>query len=69
MQTNAYKLLGILLSHAPTSKEQGFMSARYNEITFQIARDFETNHELELEKAMASMLNNGLQHGNWPWTI
>ena len=66
---SGYVLLGLILGHAPTGKEQAFMSAKYNEICEQISIDFETNHDLELEKVMVGILNDGLKYGNWPWSV
>lgn len=65
---NGYVLLGLILGHAPTGKEQAFMSARYTEICIQVCKDYETNHDLEIEKVMVGILNDGLKYGNWPWT-
>lgn len=67
-QKNSYILLGIIQGHAPTASAQALMSIRYNEICTQIALDFESGHELQTEKAMAGILNDGLSHGNWPWS-
>lgn len=65
----AYTILGLILHHCPTGKEQAFMSQKYSEIVRQIYLDFETNHDIEGEKAMAGILLDGLKYGNWPWSI
>jgi hypothetical protein len=60
---NAYALLGILQSHAPTSKEQEMCTNLYN--TMQ--KDGFTWKEIETE--LVSALIDGLRHGNWFWLI
>lgn len=65
----AYTILGLILHHCPTGKEQAFMSQKYGEIVRQIHLDFETNHDIEGEKAMAGILLDGLKYGNWPWSL
>lgn len=65
---NAHVILGIILHHCPTGREQAFMSKKYNEILEKIYKDFETNTDLEAEKVMVGILNDGLKYGNWPWS-
>jgi hypothetical protein len=62
-EANAYKILGILLTHARDRAEQIACSAWYNRIQEQGA------HGSALEVACASALIDGLRHGNWPWKI
>jgi hypothetical protein len=62
-EANAYKLLGVLLSHASDRDEQAVTSAWYNRAQEQGA------HGRQLELACASALIDGLRHGNWPWKI
>jgi len=44
------------------------MTKKYHDVYMQIWADYETNQELEIEKAMVGILGDGLSHGNWPWT-
>ena len=44
------------------------MAEKYGEIVRQIYLDFEANHDIEGEKAMAGILLDGLKYGNWPWS-
>lgn len=64
---NSYKLLGMLMGHAPNRACQAFMSAKYAEVCAQITVDFESGWDLQVEKTLVGMLNDGLSHGNWPW--
>lgn len=64
---NSYVILGILLGHAPDGKAQALMTRRHNEMYMQICAKFETNQELELEKALVGMLHDGLNINVWPW--
>jgi hypothetical protein len=56
--TNAYKLLAILQSHAPTGKDQVICANVYNRTP-----------EVEQERTMVNALADGLNYGNWPWII
>ncbi len=64
---NAYTILGIIMTHAPTSDAQALMTRKYHEIQGRIYRDFERNFDVEAEKVMVGILNDGLKYGNWPW--
>ena len=64
----AYTILGLILHHCPTGREQAFMSAKYGEIVRQIYLDHEVNPDIEAEKTMAGILSDGLKYGNWPWS-
>jgi len=66
---NASTLLGIIMYHAPDGKAQGLMAKRYYEITMQVMQDYESNQYFHLERTMASVLSDGLTHGNWPWSL
>jgi hypothetical protein len=66
---NGYILLGIILGHAPTGDAQAFMAMRYSQIVTEVQKDFEMNHDLEVEKVMVGILNDGLKYGNWPWRM
>lgn len=61
-QSNAYRLLGILQSHAPTATEQQMCT----ELTWKAESDGAT-HE-DIEKMLVGVLSDGLNYGNWPWS-
>ena len=55
---NAAKLLAILKNHAPDGPSIAYVTRMHNIIP-----------KLEREKALASMLIDGLRYGNWPWVL
>lgn len=68
MNKNAYALLGILQSHAPTGSAQ-FACAKFAwRVEEQAIADVNDEPvELRVEKAMAYALVDGFKSGNWPW--
>lgn len=68
--TNGYKILGILLGHAPNGQAQALMSQRYNDISTEVHQDLAVlNFDREIEKIMVGILLDGLTYGNWPWSV
>jgi hypothetical protein len=57
---NAYKMLGILQSYAPTGKEQQQLADIYNGCLAD-------GHRRTVQ-VFAGILHTGLTYGNWPWT-
>jgi len=57
----AYILLGVLLQHAPNASAQAKCSALYNQLQ---ADGF---HAVGLERILARILVDGLDHDSWPW--
>jgi hypothetical protein len=62
VQGNAYKLLGIIQSHAPNATAQQLVTNNVNAAALDGAT------EKMIEKDLAMALVDGLCHGNWPWT-
>ncbi len=62
-QSRAYRLLGILKEHAPNGAAQEACTNLYHKVSMDGGSD------LDLEKAMAGALTDGLNYGNWPWNM
>lgn len=61
-QQNAYRLLTIIQGHAEIGSQQMAVAAVYNKALADGAS------YQELTATMATILSDGLNHGNWPWT-
>ena len=60
-QGNAYKLLGILQSYAPTGKEQQLCS----DVVAAMEKDGFSENGLVL--GLTGYIRDGLLWGSWPW--
>ena len=60
---NSYKLMSIVQDFAPTGAEQNNIAKLYNEAQEN------GMHERVLCQMFANILADGLNNGNWPWTI
>lgn len=65
------QLIGMLLHYAPTGKEQQQVSHLSNMIEIEVKLETDNRHEAErlIERTLVGMLYDGLQYGNWPWTL
>lgn len=59
--STSYRLLSVLQDYAPNGQAQEVCSQMYNK-----AIDDAASKE-ELDSMLATMLSDGLNHGNWPW--
>lgn len=72
--TRSYRLLGILIEHATTGKEQGIATTWYHKTREEITADIPIpddkfwDIENQMEKTLINALADGINHGNWPWT-
>lgn len=59
---NAYILLGVLQSHAPTGSAQAACAELYH-------RAYAAGAPQEMvELTMVGAISDGLRYGNWPWS-
>ena len=61
--STSYQLLGILQHYAPNGAAQQKCGDFYGELQ----RDGLSGQELD--RQLVNVLQDGLAHGNWPWTL
>lgn len=63
-------LLDVLQEYAPNGAAQGMCAEIYNDMQEMVYLEHDTKREAELALvgALAGMIFDGVNYGNWPWT-